>query len=339
MIIIFCYATNIYGQNLVPNPGFENIKDTITNFTKDNFEFDAKVHNWISPTTATPDVITPDFIEKFIVPPPPHSGLNMIGMQSHKDDYIEYVMTDLLQPLLPNRTYYVEFWIRRSYCISPKMNVDQKLNDSYGILFTSENKESSNSKILVGKPQINPPSDLLITYKKWERVSKYFTPREKYDKLYLGQFQLKEGERLKMGYFVIDDIVVKEFKDYSSLDKDARLEVGTIIPLNNIFFKTGTTELKDSKSYDSLKELSDYLNYNQSIRIQINGHTDAVGSNRSNMALSKKRAKFIAQSVIQNGIDKSRIEWKGFGEQIPIADNESEEGKSKNRRVEFEVVK
>ena len=55
--------------------------------------------------------------------------------------------------------------------------------------------------------------------------------------------------------------------------------------------------------------------------------------------LSKRRAKVIAQNLKKNGISKDRIEWKGYGEDHPIAENENEEGRSKKRRVEFEVIK
>lgn len=339
ILFILCCNSFVHCQNLVPNSSFEAINDTISKFTKDNIEFISKVKNWTTPNTASPDLISPDFEEKYITAPPPHSGANMIGIQFNKADWIEYVGVNLTSALTPNRTYYVEYWIRKAYCISPIMNTDQIMDTNFGILFSANPIKTSNGQMLIGTPQIKVDTQLVITYKEWVKVSKYFTPKTKYDKLYLGQFQ-QEGEapKVKMGYYVIDDILVEELTNYEDLNKDTPLPIGSIIPLNHIHFKTGTTELRDKQSYASLKDLATYLTLNPSIRIRINGHTDATGSERANLLLSKKRARFIAQNIIQNGIGKNRMEWKGFGEAYPIADNRTEEGKSKNRRVECELI-
>lgn len=101
---------------------------------------------------------------------------------------------------------------------------------------------------------------------------------------------------------------------------------------------TGTAELSDQKSFEQLKELLSYLNSNPSMKIRVNGHTDSVGSKKSNLTLSNNRAKFIAKYITMAGINNDRIEWKGFGDEKPIADNESEDGRSQNRRVEFEII-
>jgi len=339
ILFILCCHSVAFGQNLVPNSGFEAINDTISKFTEDNLQFNSKIKNWITPNTASPDLIIPGFNEKYIVPPTPHAGSNMVGIQFNRKDWIEYIGVNLTQALIPNRTYYVEYWIRRSYCISPKMNVDQKMNDNFGILFSSKSINTSNGEMIIADAQVKIDTQQLITYQEWVKVSSYFTPKATYDKLYLGQFQQAgEAPQVKMGYYVIDDILVEELTDYRALDQNTKLTIGSIIPLNHIHFKTGTTNLKDKQSYASLKELATYLNLNPSINVRINGHTDSNGSQKSNLLLSKRRAKFIAQQLIQHGISKKRIEWKGFGEEFPIADNGDKAGQSKNRRVEFEVM-
>ena len=338
IFILFCNSI-IHSQNLVPNSSFEETNDTISKFTLDHAEFKSKIKNWTTPNTASPDLITPDFEEKFITPPPPHTGSMMIGIQS-KPDWSEYIGVNLTKELTPNRTYYAEYWIRRSYCISPKMNKDQIINENFGILFSSDSIKVSDENMIFGSPQINIDTQLLITKKEWVKISGFFTPKKTYNKLYLGQFRKKGEDPIYMeGYFVVDDILVKEITDFESLDHDHELPVGSIIPLNNIHFISGTTKLNDAKSYTLLKDLTTYLKLNPSIRIRINGHTDSKGSKRSNFLLSKRRAKVIAQNLIKNGVSKNRIEWKGFGEDHPIADNEKEAGRSKNRRVEFEVIK
>ena len=70
----------------------------------------------------------------------------------------------------------------------------------------------------------------------------------------------------------------------------------------------------------------EYLKNNPSVKVRINGHTDNVGSDQQNLMLSKKRARFIANKVIEKGIRKTRVKWKGFGESSPIADNNHAKG-------------
>lgn len=107
----------------------------------------------------------------------------------------------------------------------------------------------------------------------------------------------------------------------------------------NCYLPDRTTKLNNAKSYNLLKDLTTYLKLNTSIRIKINSYTYSKGCKRSNFLLSKRSAKVIAQNLKKNGISKDRIEWKGYGEDHPIAENENEEGRSKKRRVEFEVIK
>lgn len=338
IFVLFCNSI-VFCQNLVPNSSFEEINDTISKFTDDHIEFKSKIKYWTTPNTASPDLITPKFDEKYIKTPSPHTGLMMIGIQS-KIDWSEYIGVNLTRELTPNRTYYVEYWIRRADCIRPKMNVDQIMNKNFGVLFSSDSIRTLNENMLFGTPQINVDTGLLITNKEWVKISGYFTPKKKYSKLYLGQFwEIGKGLLNMKGYFVIDDVSVKEVTNFEFLDKDNELPIGSIIPLNNIHFISGTTDLSDTKSYALLEELAAYLKSNPSIRIRINGHTDSKGSKKSNLLLSKRRARFIAENIMKNGINNDRIEWKGFGEENPIADNEYEEGRSKNRRVEFEVIK
>lgn len=85
-------------------------------------------------------------------------------------------------------------------------------------------------------------------------------------------------------------------------------------------------------------EYSLNLDTNSKLKIRVNGHTDNVGKKDFNVKLSYDRAKFIAKYIVKSGIKKDRIEWEGFADEKPIADNSSEKGRSQNRRVEFEII-
>jgi|AntRauTorckE5430_2_1112549.scaffolds.fasta_scaffold20020_1 hypothetical protein len=99
IFILFCNSV-VWSQNLVPNSSFEEINDIISKFTKDNIEFMNKIKNWSTPNSASPDLITPDFDEKYIKPPSPHTGSNMIGIQFNKIDWFEYIGVNLTKELM-----------------------------------------------------------------------------------------------------------------------------------------------------------------------------------------------------------------------------------------------
>ncbi len=115
------------------------------------------------------------------------------------------------------------------------------------------------------------------------------------------------------------------------------IQKGTKVVLNNIFFESGRAELKPI-SYVELNKASDLLKDNASMIVEIGGHTDSQGPTDANLALSQKRAEAVMQYLLLAGIDASRLKSKGYGESAPIADNATAEGRSANRRTEFEIV-
>jgi outer membrane protein OmpA-like peptidoglycan-associated protein len=84
--------------------------------------------------------------------------------------------------------------------------------------------------------------------------------------------------------------------------------------------------------------LVQFLMKTPNVRIQINGHTDNVGSETDNMILSEQRAKSVVDYLTSKGIDSKRMLYKGFGSSQPIADNQTEEGRAKNRRTEMVIL-
>lgn len=115
------------------------------------------------------------------------------------------------------------------------------------------------------------------------------------------------------------------------------IEKKKAIVLHNLYFATNKTEILP-ESEAALSDLYTMLTENPEIRIQIIGHTDAVGSDKDNQRLSEGRANNVRQNMIDRGIDPSRIEAIGKGKSEPIAPNDTEEGRAKNRRVEFIIL-
>ncbi|MBK8808357.1 MAG: OmpA family protein [Bacteroidales bacterium] len=108
------------------------------------------------------------------------------------------------------------------------------------------------------------------------------------------------------------------------------------IVLKNVFFEYASAKL-DPKSYQELDRLVQILQENPNMKIEIGGHTDNQGSRTTNQKLSEERAKSVV-FYLAKVIDISRMEYKGYAFDQPIADNTNDEGRSLNRRVEFKVL-
>jgi outer membrane protein OmpA-like peptidoglycan-associated protein len=129
-------------------------------------------------------------------------------------------------------------------------------------------------------------------------------------------------------------------KEYEPLVLDIYLEPirkGATEILKNIFFKTGKYEL-ELKSQTELDKIVSFLNGNKDLTLEISGHTDDVGKDEDNMALSKKRAQALFDYLIKAGIPKQRIRFQGYGETKPAVPNTSEENRQLNRRIELKVL-
>ena len=133
----------------------------------------------------------------------------------------------------------------------------------------------------------------------------------------------------EMAYYYVDLVSVKEKKQFY---------VSDLPQLINVFFNTGRSELLPS-SFDELNSLVDFLKKNPLLKIEVSGHTDNAGYESDNQKLSGARAKAVGDYLVKKGIAADRLQCIGYGSTKPIAANDTEAGKQKNRRVEFRVVK
>lgn len=115
------------------------------------------------------------------------------------------------------------------------------------------------------------------------------------------------------------------------------IDVGNKVILKNIFFDTNKFDL-ESESKAELMKLIEFLTVNPAVHIEISGHTDDVGPDQINQTLSENRAKSVYQYLITNGIGATRLVYKGYGKTQPIAPNDTDENKAKNRRTEFKII-
>lgn len=115
------------------------------------------------------------------------------------------------------------------------------------------------------------------------------------------------------------------------------IEADAKVVLKNIFFDVKKYDLK-AESTVELDKVVTLMRDNPTLRIQINGHTDNMGKPAENLTLSNKRAEAVVKYLIGKGIDEKRLSFQGFGATQPVADNNTEEGRGKNRRTEMKVL-
>jgi outer membrane protein OmpA-like peptidoglycan-associated protein/tetratricopeptide (TPR) repeat protein len=146
-------------------------------------------------------------------------------------------------------------------------------------------------------------------------------------------YDLTEEKSLDLAYPLEARLQPIVYKD----DDPTKKTVREPIVLENVFFATASAKLKPESKIE-LDKLKAFLIKNESLRIQLNGHTDNVGKPEDNLTLSGARAKAVMEYLIKEGIDKERLKAKGFGETKPKYSNESVSGRAGNRRTAFEVL-
>ena len=121
-------------------------------------------------------------------------------------------------------------------------------------------------------------------------------------------------------------------RNASDIDK-AIAETGKFVT-NNILFETGKATLK-AESMTEIEKVADYMKKNPRVRFEVQGHTDNQGSDKINDPLSQQRAEAVVKALADLGVDDFNLKAMGKGSHEPVADNKTEEGRAKNRRVEF----
>lgn len=145
----------------------------------------------------------------------------------------------------------------------------------------------------------------------------------------------KRGYAYKSKYLSSKDPSIE-----SSSEVDLRIEpikVGKSYRLNDIYFGFNSFELSP-EAMIIVDEFFHFLVENPSLKVSIQGHTDNIGSEEDNLALSDNRARSVFEYLIKMGIDSNRLDYSGFGESVPVSTNETEEGRALNRRTEFVII-
>lgn len=135
---------------------------------------------------------------------------------------------------------------------------------------------------------------------------------------------------------VTDQEMKQEVTADSSSLKD-ELDKSGHVAVYGILFDTGKASLQAS-SEDTLNQIVKLMQDNPDLKLRVEGHTDNVGSSASNKVLSEKRAEAVKAWLVSHGVAADRLAANGFGDTKPVADNSTDEGRAKNRRVELAKI-
>ncbi len=115
------------------------------------------------------------------------------------------------------------------------------------------------------------------------------------------------------------------------------IKIGEKMLLTNVFYATDSWQIR-AESASELNNLADLLKENSNLVMEIGGHTDSTGSAEYNLTLSEKRALSVVNYLVEKGIQRERLKYKGYGNTLPAGDNDTPEGRQLNRRTEAKII-
>jgi type IX secretion system PorP/SprF family membrane protein len=153
-----------------------------------------------------------------------------------------------------------------------------------------------------------------------------------------GVYKMSVGAK---GYIPVEETIDisqnEKGSKYEVKLKQPKIEKGLVFKLSAINFETGSERLTSS-SFDILDKMADILKENPNMIVEVSGHTDNVGDDQKNMALSQNRANSVMNYLLKKGVSAGQLKAVGYGETQPVSENDTVEGRKKNRRVMFTVV-
>jgi len=344
------------GSNLLLNPGFEEHLIVPDDWFYKGSDFGNAVRYWESATGASPDAYGPDIYvpkhwrEKGFGQSPAHHGSSMAGITVYgchggKPHCREYIQTQLTEPLVPGQRYRIAFWTKH---LPASLQVD-----NLSAAFSSQRFALPSDDLITLDPVAPPGRMLTSTGGNWIYYQQEFHADSDHGYLLIGNFrddaQTRVGRQcpddcLPFAYYYIDDVSLEKLPPIlpipvaeDDLSKQTLAE-GKTIRLNDILFDSGKADFQP-RSFRELRTLLDILKANPKMAIEVHGHTDNRGTNLYNRELSVRRAEHVVIWLTERGIASERLSWRGFGSEAPVADNETEEGRQSNRRVEFMIVR
>ncbi len=369
-IIVLCLASighlinppKLVGQNLVPNPGFEQYWECPPNAI--GFERKNYVRQWVSPTAGTPDYFNA-CANKAGVPynwagmAPAFEGNAYMGLiacmeQLDKNQiaYREYIRVKLTDSLHFGETYFASMRVFLAQSSVMACN-------GLGLFFSCSDMSSAIRHNYPVTPDIQKPGNpILDTPDQWIQVCGTFTAKGGELYLIIGNFEsdqsmhyrmfdpnLMEMPHNPMAYYYIDNVEVYATSNGGIFSCDApglasfkgAMEINKPMVLSNLLFNLNDSVILPS-SFTELDALVALLLQAAGVQVTITGHTDDTGNTMFNQQLSEQRAGAVKHYLVQKGVAPGRVTTKGLGSKVPVASNQTTQGRQLNRRVEILLV-
>jgi len=146
------------------------------------------------------------------------------------------------------------------------------------------------------------------------------------------------NRKLASGFEVKGNVDGIESKLIAFIESSAPVDKTTWFSFDRLTFQTGSATIDMEKSQGQLANITEILKAYPKVKLKVGGYTDNVGDPKSNMKLSQARAESTLNALVAMGIEKPRLEAEGYGEQHPVAANDTEEGRAQNRRIDVRVM-
>ena len=360
--------------NLIYNPSFEEYYTCPQKI--EPYGYMSQAVAWWQPTGGSADYYNKCGSKQCNVPKNklgiqmPRTGVGMVGIYTSKTTYREYIQTEFKEHLEEGEKYKLTFYVSLSEYSSGAIA-------TIGALFTNDRIEEKTREMLTQKittnydngisqsistylkPQIvNPYNNPIVDTEKWTKIEGEYIALGGEKFLTIGNFYPSPQSNLvdlayltyllPGAYYYIDDIslvclsckekqVLQNEITITKTKDEKQFEVGQVVVMENIFFEFDKSIILP-QSFVELHNLISLLSKYPTMKIELSGHTDNKGSDRYNQNLSHSRVKAVYDYLVSQGISPKRLQYSSYGATQPIADNKTDQGRSKNRRVEFKIL-
>jgi OmpA-OmpF porin, OOP family len=357
VLIVFSFSADfVDAQNLVPNPGFEQFRFCPGSFNQRQAEF--HVTDWRSANRGTPDHFhecstgSADVPHNWAGVSQAREGQGYVGIYLWMSikDYREFIQAKLSQPLIKDTLYSLQFHFKLS-------SYSRYAVDRIGLLLSDSIVSYSSDGPVKIEPTFAMIQDSALTVNTgaWERAHWTFRAKggEQYitignfwgdqTKYYRIHFRNTPEEMLKdASYYYLDDVrLTPVYQEKQNLlvpeFEPTEIKINTTYVLRNIQFEFDSYKLLPS-SFDEMDELAKYVLKNPHVKLQLSGHTDDRGGDKYNSTLSRNRASSVARYLMLQGIAADRIEIFGYGKSKPLVNDNTEQARAINRRVEIKFL-
>ncbi|MGB0522190.1 MAG: OmpA family protein [Flammeovirgaceae bacterium] len=269
-------------------------------------------------------------------------GKNIGEYHSFGDVKRAYIYTELSEPMIKDSVYQVSFHV--SFAEKSNLAIDK-----IGVHFSDSILSTDYGDFIqfFYFPHVQKIGKVLEDPHQWVKVSGAYRAKGGEKFLTLGHFGaqyrfnytfFKKKSHFPEAFYFIDQVEVTPSKYICNptIAASPRVEIktDTLLTFPKVQFRTGSASLAKI-AFPVLDQVVTFLNTNPNLVIEIQGHTDQIGTAAYNLKLSKMRAITVAKYIKSKGIDASRISPIGYGDTKPIASNETEAGRQQNRRVMF----